>query len=337
MLKEAMFYKALSEGDVQCHLCSHRCRIAPSKFGFCGVRQNREGKLVTHAYGGVIAAHIDPVEKKPLYHYLPGTVTFSIATIGCNFHCTFCQNWQISQTSARDGRDLAGHPLAPQDAVNQAIEHNCRSISYTYTEPTIFFEYAFEIARIAHDKGLGNIFVTNGYMGTEALETISPFLDACNVDLKSFRDEYYVDLCKAHLQPVLDSIRLMKKLHIWVEVTTLVVPGENDSDDELKGLAGFIASVDPEIPWHISRFHPDYQLTDRGPTPMETLRRAVDAGKEAGLRYIYTGNVAGISDDTLCPHCRESLIHRRGFMVLENRVTGSSCPYCGKDIAGIFS
>ena len=337
MIKEAMLFRALGEGKVSCFLCNHRCQIADSKFGICGVRQNKEGKLYTHVYGEVIAAHVDPIEKKPLYHFLPGTTSFSIATIGCNFRCPFCQNWSISQVTKRKGEGPSGHKLLPQDVVAAATNYGCRSISYTYTEPTIFYEYAYDTARLAAKKGLANIFVTNGYMTAEALEAFRPYLDACNVDLKSFRDEFYKEICQARLQPVLDSIRLMKKMDIWVEVTTLVVPGQNDSIEELRDIARFIAETGPDIPWHISRFHPDYQLTDTIATPIEVLHKARSIGKEAGLRYVYVGNVYGESEETLCPSCGKTLIRRDGFHVSDNKLKDSACPFCGNTVSGRFS
>lgn len=336
MIKEAMLYNDLPDEKVQCYLCNHKCTIAPSKFGICGVRQNREGKLFTHVYGEVIAAHVDPIEKKPLYHFLPGTTSFSIATIGCNFRCPFCQNWQISQASKRKEKGLSGCKLTPQEIVSQTKSHRCQSISYTYTEPTIFFEYAYDTAKLAKEVGLANIFVTNGYMTPEALELINPYLDACNVDLKSFREEFYKEVCQGHLQPVLDSIRLMKKLNIWIEVTTLVVPGENDGEEELTNIARFIAGLDPDIPWHISRFHPNYKFHDAQATPLDALRKALSIGKREGLRYIYIGNVLGESEDTLCPHCGRVLVPRHGFYIKTYKLKDSSCPFCGGHIAGVF-
>jgi pyruvate formate lyase activating enzyme len=336
MIKEAMLYRSLSREKVECFLCNHRCQIVPPKFGTCGVRQNREGKLYTHVFGEVIAAHVDPIEKKPLYHFLPKTTSFSIATIGCNFRCPYCQNWQISQVSKRRGGSLAGHKLLPKEVVSQAKSHGCQSISYTYTEPTIFYEYAYETSKLAKEEGLANVFVTNGYMTSEALESINPYLDACNVDLKSFREEFYKDFCRAHLEPVLDSIRLMKKLHIWVEITTLIIPGENDGEEELSQIARFIAKLDPDIPWHISRFHPNYEFTDRNATPLDTLRKAFSIGKKEGLRYIYIGNVLGESEDTSCPHCGQVLIQRQGFFVATQKVKDSCCSFCGQPIAGVF-
>lgn len=336
MIKEAMLYRSLDNQKVSCFLCNHHCQINPSKFGFCGVRQNRSGKLYTHVYGEVITAHVDPIEKKPLYHFLPGTSSFSIATIGCNFHCYFCQNWQISQVTKRNHPEQGGYKLSPENIVSEAKKHGCKSISYTYTEPTIFFEYAFDTAKLANEAGLGNVFVTNGYMTKEALKTISPYLDACNVDLKSFQEGFYQTICKGHLKPVLDSIRFMKELGIWIEVTTLVVPGKNDGEAELTEIARFIAELDPDIPWHISRFHPDYQYTDAIATPLETLRKAFSIGKAEGLHYIYIGNVLGESEDTICPYCEKTLIRRQGFFTSKNLIRNSQCPFCEKPIAGVF-
>jgi pyruvate formate lyase activating enzyme len=336
MIKEALLWRNLDGDKVECFLCAHRCRIASDHFGVCSVRENRNGKLVSHVYGEVIAAHIDPIEKKPLYHFLPGTTSFSIATVGCNFRCPFCQNWQISQVPKKGPRLDAGQPLAPEEVVRVARARGCRSISYTYTEPTIFFEYAYDTARLARSAGLANIFVTNGYMTAEALRMIQPFLDAANVDLKSFRDETYKKICGARLQPVLDSVRLMRELGIWVEVTTLVVPALNDSDLELSDIAGFIASVSPEIPWHISRFHPDYEYDQAPATPMETLRKARAIGMGAGLKHIYIGNVWGESENTQCGQCGKTILRRSGFSVEENRIRGGKCSFCGAPVAGVF-
>ncbi|MFO7866086.1 MAG: AmmeMemoRadiSam system radical SAM enzyme [Candidatus Aminicenantes bacterium] len=335
-LKEAFLYRRKEDHIVDCHLCHHRCRIQPSEFGFCGVRENRSGKLVTHVYGNPIALHVDPIEKKPLYHFLPGSRSYSIATIGCNFHCAFCQNWQISQANKKDGPFFSEKMLMPQDIVREAKKSGCRSISYTYTEPTVFFEYAYDTAVLAKKENMANVFVTNGYMTPEALEKIKPHLDACNVDLKSFRDEFYRTVCKARLKPVLDSIRLMKEMEIWVEATTLVVPGQNDSVEELERIARFLVEVDPDIPWHLSRFHPDYECQDAAPTPVEVLRKAARIGREAGLKFIYIGNVLGESMDTACPNCGKTVLSRAGFSLQENRIHGGQCGYCAHPVAGVF-
>jgi pyruvate formate lyase activating enzyme len=336
MEKEAMLYRTSEGQKVTCFLCRHNCEIAPSKYGICGVRQNREGKLYTLVYGETIAAHVDPIEKKPLYHFLPGTISFSIATIGCNFRCPFCQNWQISQMSKRKDSGIAGQELLPQEVVHAAKKHGCQSISYTYTEPTIFFEYAYDTAKLARKDGLANVFVTNGYMSREALETIKPYLDACNVDLKAFSEDFYREMCGAHLQPVLDLIRQIKDLDIWIEITTLIIPGQNDSEEELTQIARFISEIDPDIPWHISRFHPDYKYSDSSATPLDTLRLAYTIGKKEGLHYIYIGNVIGESEGTVCPSCQRTLIDRRGFYISDNKVRDGKCPFCGHVIAGIF-
>jgi pyruvate formate lyase activating enzyme len=336
MTKEAMLYRSLDRQRVECFLCAHRCVIKPGQFGVCGVRENKDGRLLTHVYGKVIAAHVDPIEKKPLYHFLPGSTSFSIATVGCNFRCPFCQNWQISQVTEKDEEFRKGYSLSPEEIVQQAKTSGCRSISYTYTEPTIFFEYAYDTARLGRKAGLANVFVTNGYMTPEALETIKPYLDAANVDLKAFRDETYKKVCGGRLEPVLESIRLMRKLGIWLEVTTLVVPGMNDGEEELSDIARFIASVGTDIPWHISRFHPDYKYQDARATPLATLKKAFSLGKEAGLLYVYIGNVWGESEDTRCPKCQRLLLRRSGFNVEENTIKDGKCPDCGTSIAGVF-
>ncbi|MBI5144856.1 MAG: AmmeMemoRadiSam system radical SAM enzyme [Candidatus Omnitrophica bacterium] len=335
-MQEALLYKKLEHKLVECFLCAHHCRIAEKKFGFCGVRQNIDGTLYTYAYGRVIAAHIDPIEKKPLYHFFPGSFSFSIATIGCNFRCGFCQNWEISQESFRDGANLGGEELSPEEIVAAALKNKCKSISYTYTEPTIFFEYAYETAKLAKAKGLYNNFVTNGYMTEECLEMIQPYLDAANVDLKFFKDNSYKKICLGSLEPVLNSIRLMHKLGIWVEVTTLVVPGENDAEEELQGIAEFLATVDRNIPWHISKFHPDYKFTDHQATPESTLKKAQGIGYQAGLNYIYVGNIWGWGNDTHCHKCKKLLIKREYFSILEYNIKQGKCPYCNTVIPGVF-
>jgi pyruvate formate lyase activating enzyme len=335
--REARLYDRLEEQRVGCRLCAHRCVLAEGQFGICGVRQNVEGRLYTYVYEEVIAAHVDPIEKKPFFHFLPGSEALSIATIGCNFQCPFCQNWEISQARiSGDVEGLRSSHLAVEEVVRQAKLNHCASISYTYTEPTIFFEYAYDVAKLAKEEGIRNNFVTNGFMTGEALEDIKPYLDAANVDLKFFREEKYKKICKAKLQPVLDSIKKMKELNIWVEVTTLVIPGENDSRQELQDMARFLASVDPDIPWHLSRFHPNYKYLDNEATPVETLRMARDIGREAGLNYIYVGNVWGEGEDTVCPGCGALLIEREGFTVRKNRIKAGHCPDCGRRIAGVF-
>ena len=337
MTREALLWEPLEGGKAGCRLCAHRCVVEPGRRGVCGVRENRGGRLETLVYGEAVAAHVDPIEKKPLYHFLPGSKALSVAAAGCNFRCGFCQNWQISQAPRRPGGGLAGEPFPPEAVVRAALDRGCRSVSYTYTEPTVFFEYALDTARLAREAGLLNSFVTNGYMTAEALETVAPWLDAANVDLKAFKDATYRKVCGARLEPVLESIRRMRGLGIWVEVTTLVVPGLNDGADELEAIARFVASVGPEVPWHVSRFHPDFEYTQAPPTPVAALRAAVEAGRRSGLRHIYVGNLPGEGEDTSCASCGAALIRRRGFAVIENVLRGSRCPACGAALAGRFA
>jgi pyruvate formate lyase activating enzyme len=334
MLKEALLYEKLEEQKVHCFLCGHHCVISDGKFGICQVRENKGGVLYTHAYGTIIAQHLDPIEKKPLYHFLPGSTSYSIAAIGCNFQCGFCQNWQISQVKEAKSLGLRSHEADPGEVVQQAKRSRSRSISYTYTEPTIFFEYAYEISQLAKKEGLYNVFVTNGYMTPEMIEMIQPYLDAANIDLKSFNDAYYRRNCKGKLEPVLRSIEGMRKSKIWVEVTTLVVPGENDSEEELKKIAEFIAGVDRAIPWHISRFYPQYKMDGLESTPMKILQRAYEIGQEAGLRYVYLGNVMGDWNNTYCHQCKELLIERMGFSIQTYRIKDGRCPSCQSPIDG---
>jgi len=288
-MKEAMLYEKLEGGKVRCDLCAHGCEIRPGKRGICRVRENRDGVLHTLVYDKIASANVDPIEKKPLFHFSPGSRAFSISTLGCNFKCDFCQNSSISQI-VRDGGRISGTEMTPEDLLEIARRYDCRSISYTYTEPTIFFEIAYDTARLATGQGILNSFVTNGFMSKSALETIRPYLQGANVDLKSFKDETYRKVTGGRLEPVLDTIRRMREFGIWVEVTTLIVPGLNDDDDELRQVAEFIASVGVEIPWHVTRFHPDYRMQDRKATPLEKLMLAEKAGYEAGLRYVYCGN-----------------------------------------------
>lgn len=334
-MKEAMLYDKISEDKVHCFLCAHHCKINTGQYGICGVRRNIGGKLYTYAYGKTVANHVDPIEKKPLFHFIPGTLSYSIATIGCNFQCGFCQNWQISQTSQREGKQNTTE-LDPDQIVNEALVNKCKSISYTYTEPTIFFEYAYDTAKIAKKKGLKNIFVTNGYMTKECLQAIHPFLDACNVDLKSFRNNYYKKNCKSKMEPVLDSIRTMKELGLWIEITTLVIPGQNDSLDEFNDIANFIKELDENIPWHVSRFHPDHLFTGYESTPIETLKTAKQIGKQNGLKYIYIGNVIG-DTQVHCHSCNNLLIKRTVYNVVENNIKGGKCLSCGAKIPGVWN
>lgn len=334
-MHEALFYSKNQDKSVTCNLCSHTCRIKDSALGICQVRKNDGGLLSSLNYASVIASHVDPIEKKPLFHFLPGSKSYSIACLGCNFQCGFCQNWQISQAKEAQKIKINSNQLEASKVVANAVSSNCQSISYTYTEPTVYFEFAYDCAKLASQAGLYNNFVTNGYMSAEALEYIAEYLDAANVDLKSFSDDFYRKVCKASLKPVLDSIKLMKKLNIWIEITTLIVPGYNDSDQELSAIAGFIAGIDKEIPWHISAMHPDYKLTNLPPTGYGVLNKAFEIGKSKGLNFIYLGNVIGSGkENTLCPGCLKPVIERKGFSLISNNVKQGKCGYCNHAIAG---
>ena len=335
-LKEAVLWQPKDDKQVVCQLCNWRCDIADGRLGRCHVRKNIDGVLYSLVYDKLCAANADPVEKKPLFHFQPGSRSFSIATPGCNFQCVFCQNWQISQMPYRQNV-LEGSEYSPENIVHAAIQSGCRSIAYTYTEPTIFMELCAETGQLAKDKGLSNVFVSNGFMSREAIDFAKPWLDGINIDLKAFTEEYYRDLCKAKLQPVLDTIRyITRHTDIWMEITTLVVPGKNDSEDELRSIAAFIAKeASVNVPWHVSRFYPQYQLTDNRPTSEKELTRTYEIGREAGLRYVYVGNLPGAqAESTFCHHCSQLLIERCGYQILKNLIENAQCPKCGTEIAG---
>ncbi len=332
-MKKASLYQQLDNGKVCCQLCSHYCVIADGCEGICRVRQNRSGELWTSADGRVISHHVDPIEKKPLYHFYPGSRTFSLGVPGCNLSCQWCQNWQVSQL---DSQYVAAPEdvISPEDIVRTAKAAACHSIAYTYTEPTIFFEYSDDIARLARQAGLTNIYVSNGYMSAEMLEQAHIWLDAANIDLKSFRDETYLQYTGGRLQPVLDNLKRLSDYGVWLEVTTLVIPGVNDDPGELQDISEFIATeLGCDTPWHISRFYPQYKMTDVSPTPEERLYRAAEIGRGVGLNYVYIGNL-GVAAETLCPECQQVVIRRDRFGV-ENRLDRRGCCRdCGKMIAG---
>ena len=335
-MKLSSYYKKLANRAVRCTLCRHRCIIREGESGICRIRVNKEGKLYSLVYGYPIALHIDPIEKKPLFHFLPGSNALSIATVGCNFRCKFCQNWDISQLP-RDYNRVEGYKVSPEEVVGAALRSGSTIISYTYTEPTIFFEYALEIAGLAHAKGLRNIFVTNGYMTPEAIEMATGLIDAANVDLKAFSDKFYKKYCSARLAPVLETLKHMRSAGIWIEVTTLLIPGLNDDKHEIASLAEFIAdSLGRETPWHISRFHPAYRLLDAPLTPVKSLTTAFEIGKDAGLKYVYIGNVATKHGaDTFCSNCGTTVIDRKGYTARCNMTRDERCPVCNEKIQGV--
>jgi pyruvate formate lyase activating enzyme len=324
------------DGSVRCGVCAHRCLVRPGRRGICGVRENRDGQLICLAYGAVVASCLDPIEKKPLFHVAPGTTAYSIATAGCPFHCTFCQNWEIAQ-GPRLGLDVPTRPLPPARVIAEATNQGAESVAYTYVEPTAFLEYALDTARLARQAGLRNLFITDGYATPEAVELLAPVLDAANVDLKSFDDAFYRRVCGARLAPVLESIVAMRRAGIWLELTTLVIPGRNDDDGQLRALTRWIVeTLGAETPWHVSRFFPMHLMLDVPPTPIETLRRAADLGREAGLAYVYVGNAPELGlEDTSCVGCGRRLIERYGYRVRTHLTSGGACPSCGRVLAGL--
>lgn len=333
-LREAYLYKKLINRKVQCQTCAHKCIIPPQRRGICGVRENINGKLYALNYGKTIALNIDPIEKKPFYHFLPGSYSLSMATVGCNLRCLNCQNWDISQ-GFKEKKEIPGENLSPEEIVKIALKNKLPSISYTYTEPTIFLEYALDTMKLAKKAGLKNNFVSNGFMSKESAEMVIPYLDANNIDLKSFSDEFYIDNCGARLQPVLDTIKLMKKSGVWVEITTLAIPTLSDSEEMFRNIAQFIKKeLGSETPWHISQFSGSisWKLQHLPETRVETLEMAYKIGKEAGLKYVYTGNVPGLpSEDTFCPKCSALVIDRTGYTINRYDKNGE-CPKCGQNL-----
>ena len=333
-----LLYVSHEDGSVTCSICAHRCYLVEGQRGICAVRQNRDGRPVSLVYGRLVAESMDPIEKKPLFHVLPGSLSYSISTRGCNFRCSHCQNASISQVGRSENVEISGVLRKPEDVVSAAVSGGCQSISYTYVEPTVFFEYGYDCCRLAVERGIKNIFVSNGYMTRESLELLAPFISAVNIDIKAFTDSFYKKVCGARLQPVLDSVRLFKELGVWLEVTTLLIPGLNDSDKELSDIASFLASIDTSIPWHITGFYPAYHMLNVEPTSVAALKRAWQIGRTKGLKYVYTGNRPGLDyEDTVCPGCNHRIIGRYGFRVDYISMQAGSCPECGERIPGVWS
>ncbi len=335
-LKEAMFYDKLSDRLVKCGLCPRRCVIAAGKRGFCQVRENRGGTLYTLVYAKPVAIHIDPIEKKPLFHFLPSSSAFSIATAGCNLRCKFCQNWDISQ---RRPEEVTYTYLEPQDLIGQARESGSTIIAYTYTEPTIFYEYMLETARLARAQGMKNIMHSNGYINEQPLRELAKYLDAANIDLKGFTDDYYVKLTEGSLQPVLNSLKILKEEGVHLEITNLILSGYNDDDDSITRMCLWIKeNLGSDVPLHFSRAFPMYRLTSINPTPVETLERARKIALDCGLKYVYIGNVAGNpAENTYCPKCGKLIIERRGYFILQNNIKDGRCKFCRERIAGVWN
>ncbi|MFH0910005.1 MAG: AmmeMemoRadiSam system radical SAM enzyme [Planctomycetota bacterium] len=335
-LHEAMYWDTLPEGGVRCSLCPTRCILREGERGACKVRVNFGDKLYSLVFGRAVAVHIDPMEKKPLYHFLPGTPILSIATAGCNLGCRFCQNWSISQAFPED----APHTLLePEAVVALARDRSLGAIAYTYTEPSIFYEYMLETARLARRAGIKNVYVTCGYLNEAPLRELAKVMDAANVDLKGFSESFYETYCGAHLAPVLDAIRILREEGVHVEITNLVIPGANDSAEMIREMCRWILrEVGPDVPLHFSRYHPDYRMERPSATPAATLTTAAGIAREEGIRHVYIGNlVTENGNNTFCPRCRRLLIRRAGFWLRENHVRDGRCEYCGEPIAGVWS
>lgn len=331
----------LETGKVKCLACAQGCRLDEGEYGICGVRKVENGELKLLVYGLAAAANVDPVEKKPMFHFLPASKVYSVGTVGCNFSCSFCQNYQISQYPNQHNHQIIGQKLSPEQVVALAIEGGCQSIAYTYNEPTVFFEYTFDTAKLAHEKGLKNIYVTSGFETHQAIDLLTPHIDGMNIDIKAFSEQFYREICGARLKPVLDTVKYAYEKRIWIEITTLLIPGKNDSDAEIRNIAKFIADIDPHIPWHISAFYPTYKMLDVPHTPAATLRRAYKIGQEEGLKYLYVGNVDDDDDhqSTYCPECRKRVVDRRGHVgqQVSNTLVGNGiCPYCDYPLEGLW-
>ena len=341
MSEKAWLSRELKNGKVMCEACSQACVLSEGEYGICGVRRVENGELRLLVYGLAAAVNVDPVEKKPMFHFLPKSRAFSVGTVGCNFSCKFCQNYDISQYPKEHDHDIMGQELSPEYLVELAIGNSCDSIAYTYNEPIVFFEYTYDTAKIAHEKGLKNIYVTSGYETHKAIDLLAPYIDGMNIDIKSFSNEFYKEICGARLKPVLDAVTYAHEKGIWIEITTLLIPGKNDSDEEIRGIARFIADLDPSIPWHLSAFHPMYKILDVHRTPESTLLRAYRIGQEEGLKYLYVGNVNNEDyESTYCPSCKKRVIDRSGnigqFVTNELDENGN-CPECGYSLEGVWS
>ena len=340
MAATAWLSKKLGSGKVLCQACAQACKLEEGEYGICGVRKVEEGELRLLVYGLASAVNVDPVEKKPMFHFLPGSRAFSLGTVGCNFSCKFCQNYDISQYPKEHGHEIIGQELPPERIVELALEHGCDSVAYTYNEPVVFFEYTYDTAKLAHEKGLKNIYVTSGFETRKAIDLLAPYIDGMNIDIKAFTEEFYEDICGARLKPVLDTVRYAREKGIWVEVTTLLIPGKNDSDAEIRNIAKFIAEVDPSIPWHLSAFYPMYKMLDVPPTPASTLHRAYRIGREEGLSYLYVGNIDDEDyESTYCPSCGTRVIDRKGHIgqyVTNELDAYGSCPKCGYRLEGVW-
>jgi pyruvate formate lyase activating enzyme len=335
-LKEVMFYKKLDSGRIECEICPKRCRVADSKRGYCGNKENRGGSYYTLVYGKACAAHIDPIEKKPLSHYLPGTTAFSLAAAGCNLKCKFCQNWQISQFRPEQ---VEHHPLSPRQAVDVCRRNKCPTIAYTYSEPTVFYTFMYDVAKMARKAGIGSVMISNGFMNEKPLRELCNQLTAVKIDLKSFSEQFYREYCSGRLGPVLETLIRLKDRGMWFEIVVLLIPTLNDDQDELSRMCNWIkTNLGPDVPIHFSRFHAMYQIKNLPPTPIKTLEMARSIALEAGLHYPYIGNVPGHEGEhTYCPSCKKVLIRRVGYSIVENALDEGRCKFCRHTIPGIWT
>jgi pyruvate formate lyase activating enzyme len=340
MSQTAWLSKKLKNNKILCEACSQACVLSEGEYGVCGVRRVEDGELKLLVYGLVAALNVDPIEKKPMFHFLPKTRVFSLGTVGCNFSCSFCQNHKISQYPKENNHEISGQEFSAERLVELAIENECDSIAYTYNEPIVFFEYTYDIAKIAHKKGLKNIYVTSGYETHRAIDFLEPLIDGMNIDIKSFSDEFYKQVCGARLKPVLDAVTYAHKKGIWIEITTLLITGKNDSDEEIRSIAKFIANLDTSIPWHLSAFYPTYKMLGTPRTPESTLLRAYKIGQEEGLKYLYIGNVDNEDyESTYCPSCKNRVINRSGNIgqfVSNELDENGTCPYCKNRLDGVW-
>ena len=333
-MKEALYYKKKGKGIVQCHLCPWNCVIADGKRGVCKVRENQKGKLYSLVYAKPCSIAVDPIEKKPLFHFMPGHSSYSIGTVGCNLHCKFCQNWTTSQASPES---FMVYETPPEKVVEEALANGCKSIAYTYNEPIIFYEYVWDTAKLARKAGLKNVLVSNGFINEEPLKKLSKYIDAANIDLKAFDDGFYRKITTAWLEPVLESLKLLVKNNVWLEITNLIIPGLNDDPKKIEEMCIWIKnSLGKDVPLHFSRFFPQYNLQNTAPTPAETLIKARDIAKKAGLNYVYAGNIAiEGGSNTYCPKCNKLLVERGGFEVYKNNIKNGKCS-CAHKIAGVW-
>ncbi len=334
--REALYYQKQEKDAVKCVLCPNFCVIPEGNRGFCRVRTNRGGTLYSLVYGAPCAVHVDPIEKKPFFHVLPGTLSYSIATVGCNMGCVFCQNWQISQSSPE--RSVT-YDMPPQKVVEGAIKENCATIAFTYTEPTVFYEYMLDIAKLAKERGVACVMHSCGYINPEPLRELCKYLFAADIDLKGFNEDFYRKMGQGHLEPVLETLKTLKKEGVWIEITNLIIPGENDEPAQIRAMCGWIKeNLGDEVPVHFSRFYPSFKLQNLPPTPVETLESARDIAHEVGLKYVYVGNIpAHPGESTYCPQCKKIVVQRLGYTVLGNNIVDGRCKFCGYEIKGKWS